>query len=109
MDDLRSRAAAFVRGPCILSVPWLLLTWHADGESWADPKLVPLLGWCIRETRDRAARYDGDVSGPGSDARNWFNAAAALLEEILVAVHPPAREQLARSRSSTAPGAPSEE
>jgi hypothetical protein len=83
MSDLYSRAAAFLRGPCILSEPGASLTRliarYAAGEPWDDPELRNLLSLRLVTAQCGAAEEEGD-------ARIFYGRAAALLQEIQTAV-----------------------
>ena len=77
MSDLHSRAAAFLRGPCIISEPGAglirLISRYADGELEDDPELRDVLSRGMAVARSAAAARDGD-------ARLFYDRAAAILE-----------------------------
>jgi hypothetical protein len=87
MNDLHSRATDFLRGPCCFArdepSPKAvgLIQRYVDGESWGDPELLDQLSRCLRYAQTRAAAPDGTM-GSESDARNFYQKAVMLLQEI---------------------------
>jgi hypothetical protein len=82
MDDLHSRAAAFLRGPCVLDEPWRLIYRYVSGKLWDDPKAQNLLSLCLQNAQTEAARLEGATSGPARDAHFFYLKAAELLKDI---------------------------
>ena len=86
MSDLRSRAEAFLLGPCIISEPGAslqrLIARYANGKLWDDPELGNLLSRCIGTAQGEAAKREGATAGPACHARIFYQRAAALLQEI---------------------------
>jgi hypothetical protein len=81
MDDLHSRAAAFLRGPCILGEQWRLIARYIAGEPWDDPEVRSLLSHGLRAAQTKAAGPEG-ATGPERDARLFYQRAAAILQDI---------------------------
>jgi hypothetical protein len=87
MDDLHSRAVALLRGPCCFSEDEPrpkavgLIQRYAERGYWEDPELLTQLSLCLRYAQTRAAGPEG-TTGPGRDARYFYQKAARLLEEI---------------------------
>jgi hypothetical protein len=81
MNDLRSRAKAFLRGPCIIGEHWLLLHRYIDGELGDDPEVLKQLSHCLRTAREKAAAREG-ATGPAGDALLFYQRAATLFEDI---------------------------
>jgi hypothetical protein len=86
MNDLRSRAEAFLRSPCIISEPGAsllgLIARYAEGKPWDDPELGNLLLHGIGTAQREAARRKEATAGPACDGRIFYQEAAALLQEI---------------------------
>ena len=78
-DDLRSRAAAFLMGPCIISEPGAsllrLIDRYVAGKPWDDLDLRNLLLHCIGTAQTEAAGHE-------RDARLFYQEAAAILQDI---------------------------
>ena len=81
MDDLRSRAEAFLSGPCILGEPWRLISRYVGGEPWDDSEMRDRLSRCLQTAQAEAARHEG-TKGPERDARLFYQKAAVILKEI---------------------------
>jgi hypothetical protein len=87
VDDLHSRAAALLRGPCCFSrdepSPKAvgLVRLFADGKHFEDPEFLNQLSLCLRYAQTRAAGPEGKT-GPERDARHFYKKAAELLQEI---------------------------
>ena len=91
MDDLRSRAAAFLRGPYVLGKGPYLISRYVCGELWDDPKALNLLSLCLQTALIEVGKSDGVSSGSGRDITNCYRKMAELLEDIkaeLLAQHP---------------------
>jgi hypothetical protein len=86
MSDLRSRAQAYLSGPCIISEPEASMTRlierYAASEPWNDPELRSLLSLCLQTAQTEAARLEGATAGPARDAHRFYQRAAALLQDI---------------------------
>jgi hypothetical protein len=83
VDDLRARAQAFIRGPCVLSEPWSLIHRYIAGELWDDPDAQNLLSRGLQTAQTEAAHLEGATSGPARDARLFFQEAAEFLKDIM--------------------------
>jgi hypothetical protein len=85
MEDLHSRAAGFLRGPCIIDEPGRPLTRliarYVAGEPWDDPELRNQLSLCLQTAELKAAGHDG-ATGPQRDARAFYERGAAILRDI---------------------------
>jgi hypothetical protein len=81
MNDLQSRAEAFLSGPCILGEQWRLILRYVNGEPWDDPEMRNVLSHCLQTTETKATGPEG-VTGPERDARLFYQRAAAILREI---------------------------
>jgi len=83
MSDLRSRARAYLSGPCIISEPGASLTRlikrYAASEPWNDPELRNLLSLCLQTAQTEAARLEGATAGPARDAQPFYQRAGACL------------------------------
>jgi hypothetical protein len=82
MTDLRSRAEAFLRGPCILGEHWHLVYRYVEGELWEDPEALNLLSICLQTAQTEATRLEGATPGPARDAQYFYQRAAGLLKDI---------------------------
>jgi hypothetical protein len=87
MEDLRSRAAALLEGPCCITRQEgrpnavELIRRYVDGESWDDEELRAQLPVCLRIIQTIAT---GPTWPPalGGDAQLFYQRAAKILREI---------------------------
>jgi hypothetical protein len=86
MDDLRTRAAAFVRSHCAMPLDGMkmmqLIDQYACGEPFEDLELQSQLSVWLQYARSEAARFQGAATGPARDALMFYQEAAAILQEI---------------------------
>jgi len=87
MDDLQNRADKFLRGPCCMAPdePWPkavgIIRRYVKGELWDDPALLAHLPECLRYAQAQATDPANNI-GPAVYVRNFYTAAASLLQEI---------------------------
>ncbi len=90
MDELRSRAEAFLSGPRILSEPGGsiggLIARCVAGDRWDDPGLQDLLLFQLRAARREVARLEGATTYPELDYLSFYQRATAILQDILSTV-----------------------
>ena len=82
MDDLCTRAAAFLRGPHILGEESGLIGRYLRGELSGDSEALNLLSHCLQTAQTNAAKLEGATSGPQRDAMYCYRKMAELLTDI---------------------------
>lgn len=91
MEDLRSRAAALLAGPCCISrqegrpAAVHLIRRYVKGEPWDDEESRTQLSACLRIVQTLATRSSGPT-GPERDAQLFYQQAATILLEIQAGV-----------------------
>jgi len=87
MVDLRSRAAALLRGPCCFSqdeprpTAVALITRYVRGEPCDEPELRNQLSRCLKYAQTQASGSE-QATGPARDAQTFYQNAGAILAEI---------------------------